>query len=114
MEYKVINNETLSANITSSAMDVDGLPNRPRTLGVHIVTNNLNAVDATVVIQHSNINEDAYFSDIPSASVTLDDGGGDNNDILTPFVDVGMKYYRAKVTKNTVTSGEITVSFNFN
>lgn len=114
MNYTIIDGQSAAANITTNGMDTDRMPVKPRTLGVQFVTDaNFNGTTSTIKVQHSNIDEDAYYKDIDNVpTITL--SAGANNQIQTPFVDVGMAYYRIVYAKGDATLGELTVVANFN
>lgn len=114
MNYTVIDGQSANANISSNGMSTDAMPVKPKTLGIHVVTSaGFNGTTSTVKVQHSNIDSDAYYKDIDGVTdIAL--AAGANNLIQTPFVDVGMAYYRIVYTKGNASAGTITVVANFN
>jgi hypothetical protein len=108
-----LNEQSASADATSGIITLqDNLS--INNMSIQAIGTGLNATDSTVKLQQSNSMDTSSFSDV------LDSNGSTYSLTMTSSVmtgiltNVAFKYYRVVFTKNTNTTGTITVLLNFN
>lgn len=110
MTHDIIAAQAATSNITSAALDVNGVPVKVNNIGMQVVATALSSADSVVKLQHSN--DGTNFADITDASLTL--AAGASTPVLSPIAMIGMRYYRAVYTKNTNAAGTVKVIINVN
>lgn len=100
--------QVATSDITSLTIDTDNKGLRVGTLSFQVNSASFNAADATVKLQHSNDNTN--WNDVTDGSITI--ASGTASAVLTPVVDLAMRYYRIVYTKNSNNAGTIQVLVN--
>lgn len=100
--------QAATANINSEVVDTDNKGLKVGTLSFFVNSASFNAADATVKLQHSN--DATNWLDVTDGSITI--ASGTNSAVLTPVVDLAMRYYRVVYTKNSNSAGTIQVLVN--
>lgn len=97
-----------TANINGETIDTMYMGLRGYHLSFSATSTGFNQADATVKLQHSN--DASNWADVTDGSVTM--ASGSATSVLTPVVDIAMRYYRCVFTKNTNSAGSVVVIVN--